>query len=72
MESIQKQDMDRHQVTFGEIDQKDVQKVCIHTPFDMTEYLGMVETNNGIEKHFRCRCGKEVIEVFNFGQIREI
>ena len=70
MESIQKQDMDRHQVTFGEIDQKDVQKVCIHTP-DLLDHLRTVETNEGFSQYFECCCGKKVIEHYPLSK-REI
>ena len=70
--SIEKQKIDRHQASFDMLDDKETHEECIHTPDDIIEYLGMEEISNGIGKHFRCRCGKEIIEVYGFQKIREL
>ncbi len=75
IESAQKQDTDRRQASFDMhdvLDGKVIHEECLHTPDDMMDYLGMEESGNGIGKHFRCRCGKEVIEVYGFQEMREL
>jgi len=61
MESIQKQDMDRHQITFGDIDVKNIHEGCMHTP-DLLNHLRTVETNEGFSQYFECCCGKKIVE----------
>ena len=71
IESAQQQDMNRHQdIIFDEA--KEMENECFHTPDDMNEFLGMEEIGDGISKHFKCRCGKEVIEIYSFQGEREL
>ena len=73
IESVQKQDTDSHHLDMHDVlDEKEIQDGCFHTPDDMIEYLGIEENGNGIAKHFKCRCGKEVIEVYGFQEAREL
>ena len=67
-----KQNMDRHQVTVDGLFSEDRQEECSHTPDNLVEYIGIEESSNGLCKHFRCRCGKEIIEVFGFQGMREL
>lgn len=69
-ESVQQNDMDRYQDTIFD-GAKEMDDECFHTPDDMIEYLGMDEDNNGITKHFKCRCGKNVIEEYGFREIKD-
>jgi len=70
-ESVQQNEINRFQdIIFDEA--KEILDECFHTPDDMIDYLGMDEVNNGIAKHFKCRCGKEVIEMYDFQETREL